>query len=119
MARLERVFLGVPPVTRILRNGRTTIVFFKDGTKAVAKRPIDEPDDAYYGVCAAIAKRVAGSGTKLKKLVDTIEWVGMDGEKSKAKPSKNPKRFEHVEIGFGDGIGEIFRKMFEGKDSWK
>ena len=113
------VLKPVPEVKRILRKGRVTIVFFTDGTKAVAKRPIDEPDDAYYGVCAAIAKRVAGSGTKLRKLVDNIEWFDLENGKSKVKTSKNPKRFEHVEINFGDELKEIFDKLFEGRDTWR
>ena len=128
-----RTLSPVPTVKRILRKGRVTIVFFTDGTKAVARRPIDEPDDPYYGVCAAIAKRVAGSGTRLKKLVESAEGFDMDNgeiEKSKAEPTKKPKsedlvqpepskRFEHIEINFGDELKEIFDKLFEGRDTWK
>lgn len=109
----------IPTVERIMRKGRVTIAFFSDGTKSIARRPKDEPDDPYYGVCAAIAKRVAGSGTKLKKLVESAEWIDLDGEKSKVEPKKNPKRFEHVEVNFGDDLKEIFNKLFEGGDTWK
>lgn len=107
----------IPTVTRILRKGRVTIVFFGDGTKSIARRPKDEPDDPYYGVCAAIAKRVVGSGTKLKQLVENMEWPDLENpKKTKAETSKKPKRFEHVTVNFGDDLAEIFNKLYDKGD---
>jgi len=108
----------IPTVERVMRKGRVTIVFFNDGTKSISRRPKDEPDDPYYGVCAAIAKRVVGSGTKLKQLVENMEWPDLDNpQKSKVETSKNPKRFEHVTINFGDDLAEIFNKLYDQEDT--
>ena len=91
-----------PKITRVLRNGRATIVFFSDGTKTVAKRPIDEPDDPLYGVCVAIAKRMVGSGAKLKKLVESIEWADEKHEEPTSEALS-----QKIVDGFRDWINEL------------
>lgn len=56
---------------RILRNGPATIVFWGDGTKTVVKRAPDEPDNEYTAFTAALAIKIFGSNSKLKKIVKT------------------------------------------------
>lgn len=56
---------------RILRHGPATIVFWCDGTKTVVKRAPDEPDNEYTAFTAALAIRIFGSNSKLKKIVKT------------------------------------------------
>ena len=58
--------------TRILRSGRATIVFWPDGTKTVVKRAPDEEDNAYAAFTAALAIKIFGSNSKLKKMVKTL-----------------------------------------------
>lgn len=54
---------------RILRSGRATIVFWKDGTKTVVKRTPDEPDNEYAAFTAALAIKVFGSNSKVKRVI--------------------------------------------------
>ena len=61
---------------RILRHGPATIVFWCDGTKTVVKRAPDEPDNEYTAFTAALAIRIFGSNSKLKKIVKTFTEVG-------------------------------------------
>lgn len=56
--------------TRILRSGRATIVFWQDGTKTVVKKSPDEEDNAYAAFTAALAIKIFGSNSKLKKIVE-------------------------------------------------
>ena len=73
---------GIPPVDpveakrrytpkRILRSGIATIVFWADGSKTVVKRAPDEPDNEYQAFCAALAKKIFQSNSKLKKIIKT------------------------------------------------
>lgn len=59
--------------TRILRSGPATIVFWEDGTKTVVKFCAGETEDsAYAAFTAALAIKIFGSNSKLKKLVRTL-----------------------------------------------
>lgn len=74
--------IGIPPVDpveaekrytpkRILRGGIATIVFWADGSKTVVKRAPDEPDNEYQAFTAALAIKIFGSNSKLKKIIKT------------------------------------------------
>lgn len=52
----------------IIRNGPATIVFWKDGTKTIVKLKEGMPDDPYSAFCAALAKKIFKSGSKVKKI---------------------------------------------------
>lgn len=55
---------------RIVRNGRATIVFWYDGKKTVVKRKHGEPDDPYLAFLAALGKKVYGSNSAIKRLIE-------------------------------------------------
>ena len=57
---------------RILRSGPATIVFWEDGTKTIVKLSDGEEDNAYAAFTAALAIRIFGSNSKLKKMVKTL-----------------------------------------------
>lgn len=59
--------------TRIIRNGPATIVMWKDGTKTIVKKSADTIDDPYGAFCAALAKKVYGSNSRVHKLVAKTE----------------------------------------------
>lgn len=62
-------------VERILKSGNRTIVFWGDGSKTVVKRAEDEEDNLYNAFCAALAKRVYRSNSKLIKMIhDKVEY---------------------------------------------
>jgi hypothetical protein len=65
----------VPPTecvftpVRILKSGNATIVFWKDGTKTVVKCGADETPDDYDAFTAALAIKIFGNNSRLKKVI--------------------------------------------------
>lgn len=57
-------------VKRIIYSGPKTIVFWTDGTKTIVSCGEGETFDEYYGFCAAFAKKMFGSTSRVKKLVE-------------------------------------------------
>lgn len=58
-----------PAVDRIVFSGDKTIVFWKDGTKTMVSCTEGQPFDEYSGFVAALAKKLYGSTSQVKKLV--------------------------------------------------
>lgn len=58
-------------VNRIIFNDPATIVFWNDGTKTVVKCQKGQTFNPYFGLCAAIAKKLYGSNSMLNRIVDT------------------------------------------------
>lgn len=56
-------------VARIIFSPPATIVFWKDGTKTVVKCADGEPFSEYNGFAAALLKKVFGSNSAVKKLI--------------------------------------------------
>ena len=56
-------------VKRILRSGNRTIVFWQDGSKTIVKRSADTPDDIYNAFTAALAIKMYGSNSALKRMI--------------------------------------------------
>ena len=68
---------------KIIYNGVATVVFWNDGTKTVVRRSEGTKDDKYNAFCAALAKKVFGTNSKLKNCI---------------KEAENAKRVKRVEI---------------------
>lgn len=60
-------------VEKIIFNHPATIVFWADGTKTVVKMGRGERFDMYHGFTAAVAKKVYGNNTRVKKTVHKFE----------------------------------------------
>lgn len=63
---------------KILKSGPCTIVFWQDGTKTMVRRSEDEVDDDYSAFTAALAIKIFGSNSAVKrtaknKLVEQIK----------------------------------------------
>ena len=54
----------------IFKNGLYTTVIWSDGTKTIVKRGEDEPDDEYTAFTAALAKRLYGSTSAVKRIAE-------------------------------------------------
>lgn len=65
---------------RIVQNGSATIVFWKDNTKTVVKCAEGTEPDAYTAFTAALAKKIFGNNSRIKKIVKKTE---NQGEKKK------------------------------------
>ena len=60
---------------RIMENGRATIFFWKDGTKTIVKLQKGDEPDIYGAYANAIAKKVFGSRTAFKAVIDDMLQV--------------------------------------------
>ena len=70
-------------VSRIIRNGPATIVFWKDGTKTVVKKAELSYDDPYAAFCAALAKKLYGTNSRIKKILEKkTEPFVVEGDKN-------------------------------------
>lgn len=62
----------VPVPVKIIKSGKVTIVFWADDTKTIVRCAEDEVPDDYDAFTAALAKKVYGSNTHLKKMIKAI-----------------------------------------------
>lgn len=62
-----RVSLGVK---QVIFSGPKTIVFWIDGTKTIVSCGEGDNSDPYAGFCAAVTKRVFGSTSQAKKVLE-------------------------------------------------
>ena len=58
---------------RIIYNVKATIVFWKDGTKTVVKLSEGDYDNPYNAFCAALAKKIFGNNSRVRKIVNKIQ----------------------------------------------
>ena len=56
-------------VKKIIKNGPATIVFWTDGTKTIVKLQDGDQDDIYAAFTAALAKKIFGSTSKVRKII--------------------------------------------------
>lgn len=61
----------MPKIEKVIFSEPYTIVFWSDGTKTKVKA-IDKFDE-YNGLCIAVAKKVLGSNTQIKKYVENAK----------------------------------------------
>ena len=59
--------------TKIIYSYPATIVFWNDGTKTVVKCSDHDYWDNYHGFCAALAKKMFGTNSHLKKMIEKVE----------------------------------------------
>lgn len=84
---------GLDPI-KIIVNGPATIVFWEDGTKTVVKCAKGETWDIYNAFTAALAIKVFGSNSKIKKILKTkVEW-----------PVQHTERANSKCVRYGDGV---------------
>lgn len=68
---IANAVLSIDP-ERILKSGDRTIVFWADGTKTIVKRCVDEPDSEYTAYTAALAKKIYGSNSQIRKMLKDV-----------------------------------------------
>ena len=70
---------------RILRNGPVTVVFWKDKTKTIVRKSENSTDDPYTAFCAALAKKIYGNNSRVKKILDKKTVEPKDKKERKEK----------------------------------
>lgn len=76
----EEIMKTVPTyaVKKIIYNPPATIVFWEDGSKTVVKCSQYDEYDPYFGFLAALAKKVYGNPSRVRKIVD--KWAPEEEE---------------------------------------
>lgn len=59
-----------PKPVKIIYDPPATIVFWTDGTETVVKCSMDDEYNEYYGFLCALGKKMFGTNSHLKKLID-------------------------------------------------
>ena len=73
---------------RIIKNGPATVVFWKDGTKTVVKcAPETTPSD-YDAFTAALAIKIFGNNSRLKKMIKVLTVVENPNKKKVKEPAE-------------------------------
>lgn len=55
---------------KIIRSGDVTVVIWLDGSKTIVRRDPEDADNLHTAFCAALAKKIFGSNTAVKKTID-------------------------------------------------
>lgn len=76
---------------RIIRSGRATIIYWTDGSKTIVKRSEEQADDPYYAFCAAVAKRVYETNSRIKRILEKKTVEQKESEKDKKPRKSTPK----------------------------
>lgn len=85
-------------VDRILKSGPVTIVFWQDGTKTLVRRAPDEEDNDYAAFTAALAIKMYGSNSALKRMLrDKVEIQKPKKSKKTGCTDTCPIDFETIE----------------------
>lgn len=63
----------LPEIDRLIYSGNKTIIIWKDGDKTIVSCGEGEQFDQYTGFCTAVVKKVFGSTTAAKKVMNTLK----------------------------------------------
>lgn len=88
-------------VDRIIFSPPATIVFWKDGTKTVVKCADGEPFSEYNGFAAALLKKVFGSNSAVKKIIQRKKQYA-----TPAKANSNSAKDADLEQRFKELVNE-------------
>ena len=77
--------------SRIVKSGSCTIVFWKDGTKTVVRCPADTVPNDYEAFTAALAIKIFGTNSQVKKLIQRLTVIQPPKEKKKKAESAEDK----------------------------
>lgn len=93
---------------KIIKSADRTIVFWKDGTKTIVRCADDAEDDIYSAFTAALAEKIYGSNSQVKKILRTKveviplserlvkkahnEWVAHLAEEKAKEEAERPQK---------------------------
>jgi len=90
----EPTMWGIPDVEYVIFNPPATIVFWSDGTKTVVKAMEGETYEKYAGFAMACMKKMFGSTSRAKAIMNENNFVG---ETEMRKTCKNCRYFDYVD----------------------
>ena len=64
---------GVPEIVNLIFSGPATIIIWSDGTKTMVKCAEGQQFDRYSGFCACVCKKLFGSSSEVKRIMDAFD----------------------------------------------
>lgn len=92
-SKSENAFGLYPKCIYYYDNNYTTILW-NDGTRTTVKLSDDDIYDEYSAFCAALAKRIYGSNSRIKKIIKTQGRFLLSKEEKKARKKERKERAE-------------------------
>lgn len=92
-AKSENVF-GLYPNRIYYYDNNYTTVLWNDGTRTTVKLSDDDIYDEYSAFCAALAKRIYGSNSRIKKIIKTQGRTPLSKEDKKRRKEERKMRAE-------------------------
>ena len=95
---------------KIKKDGRVTVVFWKDGTTTAVRCGMDQKYDSYMAFCAALGKKVFGSNSALKRAIydtpnEVVDPILLDSDGFVARSKDDDVPYGTVTV--GDGVSII------------
>ena len=90
----KNLFLKDFKPKKIIKSGDRTIVFWGDDTKTIVKRSDDTADDLYSAFCAALAKKIYGSNSQVKKILRMADIQPMSDRLRKKEAEEYKRQLE-------------------------
>ena len=69
----DPLFWGVPDINKVIFSDPATVIFWADGEKTVVKCAEGQTYDRYSGFCAAVCKRLFGSSSAAKEVMEDAD----------------------------------------------
>ena len=90
----EGLFLKDLEPKKIIKSGDRTIVFWKDDTKTIVRRSDDTADDLYSAFTAALAIKIYGSNSQVKKILRMADIQPMSDRMRKKEAEEYRRMLE-------------------------
>lgn len=90
----EGLFLKDLEPKKIIKSGDRTIVFWKDDTKTIVRRSDDTSDDLYSAFTAALAIKIYGSNSQVKKILRMADIQPMSDRMRKKEAEEYRRMLE-------------------------
>lgn len=94
-----------------------TTVLWNDGTRTTVKLSDDDIYDEYSAFCAALAKRIYGSNSKIKKIIKTQGRFPLSKEEKKARKKERKERAEMKSASTAlKNLNDVLRSFFKDEE---
>lgn len=109
-SKSENVF-GLYPKHIYYYDNNYTTVLWNDGTKTTVKLSDDDIYDEYSAFCAALAKRIYGSNSRIKKIIQAQGRFPLSKEEKKARKKERKERADALK-----DLNDAFRSFFKDEE---
>lgn len=94
-----------------------TTVLWNDGTRTTVKLSDDDIYDEYSAFCAALAKRIYGSSSRIKKIIQAQGRVPLSKEEKKARKKERKERAEMNSASIAlKNLNDMLRSFFKDEE---